>query len=117
MGSAIRDYIYIDDAISGILATMMAPPERFQAHDPVFNIGSGRGVSLRELIELLTRVLNKPIKVDYKPGRDFDVRANVLDITRARDILGWSPQVSMEEGLSRQINYLAKNLPDYEDDW
>jgi UDP-glucose 4-epimerase len=113
-GSAIRDYIYIDDAISGILATMLAPPERFKALDPVFNIGSGRGVSLRELIALLTRILKKPIKVDYKPARDFDVRANVLDITRAREILDWSPKVNIEEGLSRHIAYLGCHLLNHE---
>jgi UDP-glucose 4-epimerase len=105
-GSAIRDYIYIDDAISGLLATMLAPAERFKGLDPVFNIGSGRGVSLRELITLLTQILNKPIDVEYLPSRDFDVHANVLDITRAREILDWSPTVNIEEGLSRHIAYL-----------
>jgi UDP-glucose 4-epimerase len=105
-GSAIRDYIYIDDAISGLLATMLAPTERFKGLDPVFNIGSGKGVSLGELISLLTRILNKPIDVEYRPSRDFDVHANVLDITRAREILDWSPTVNIEEGLSRHIAYL-----------
>jgi UDP-glucose 4-epimerase len=105
-GSAIRDYIYVDDAISGLLATMLAPPDRFGAMDPVVNIGSGRGVSLRELISLLMHILDKPIEVHYKSARDFDVRANVLDITRARSILDWSPKISLEEGLSRHIGYL-----------
>jgi UDP-glucose 4-epimerase len=109
-GSAIRDYIYVDDAISGFLATMLAPPDRFSAMDPVVNIGSGRGVSLRELISLLTHILDKPIEVTYKPARDFDVRANVLDITRARSLLGWSPKISLEEGLSRHIAHLKRKF-------
>jgi UDP-glucose 4-epimerase len=109
-GSAIRDYIYVDDAISGLLAIMLAPPDRFGALDPVVNIGSGRGVSLRELISLLMRILDKPIEVHYKPARDFDVRANVLDITRARSLLSWSPKISLEEGLSRLIAYLKQQL-------
>jgi UDP-glucose 4-epimerase len=109
-GSAVRDYIYVDDAISGLLATMLAPTDRFGARDPVVNIGSGRGVSLRELISLLTRILDKPIEVHYKPARDFDVRANVLDITLARSILDWSPKISLEEGLSRHIAYLCQQL-------
>lgn len=109
-GSAVRDYIYVDDAISGLLATMFAPPDRFSALDPVVNIGSGRGVSLREIISLLTHILDRPIEVAYKPARDFDVRANVLDITRARKILDWSPKVSLEEGLSRHIAYLKQKL-------
>jgi UDP-glucose 4-epimerase len=109
-GSTIRDYIYIDDAISGLLATMLAPRDRFNELDPVVNIGSGRGVSLRELISLLTQILEKPIEVDYKPSRDFDVHTNVLDITRARKILDWSPKISFEEGLSRHIAYLKQQL-------
>jgi UDP-glucose 4-epimerase len=107
-GSAIRDYIYVDDAISGLLATMLVPPDSFHMQDPIVNIGSGRGVSLRELISLLMHILDKPIEVAYKPARDFDVRANVLDIARARSLLGWSPKVSFEEGLSRHIGYLKQ---------
>lgn len=109
-GSAIRDYIYVDDAISGLLATMLAPPDLFRALDPVVNIGSGRGVSLRELVSLLMHILDKPIEVRYKPARDFDVRANVLDIKRARSLLGWSPKTSLEEGLARHIAYLKQQL-------
>jgi UDP-glucose 4-epimerase len=109
-GSAIRDYIYVDDAISGLLATMLAPPDRFSGLDPVVNIGSGRGVSLRELISLLMHILKKPIKVAYKPARDFDVRANVLDITRARSLLSWSPKIGLEEALSRDIAHLKQQL-------
>jgi UDP-glucose 4-epimerase len=109
-GSVIRDYIYVDDAISGMLATMLASPECFDELDPVINIGSGRGISLRELIFLLMRILDKPIDVIYKPGRDFDVRANVLDIARARNLLGWSPEINIETGLSRHISYLRHQL-------
>jgi UDP-glucose 4-epimerase len=111
-GSAIRDYLYVDDAISGLLATMMASPDRFAALDPVVNIGSGRGVSLRELISLLTHILDKPIDVLYQPAREFDVRASVLDITRARSLLGWRPKIGLEEGLSRHIAYLKQQLVD-----
>jgi UDP-glucose 4-epimerase len=109
-GSAIRDYIYVDDAISGLVAMMLASPDRFSAVDPVVNIGSGRGISLRDLVHLLKQILHQPMEVDYKPGRDFDVRANVLDITRAQRLLGWSPKISLEEGLSRHIAYLKQQL-------
>jgi UDP-glucose 4-epimerase len=109
-GSVVRDYIYVDDAISGLVATMLASSDHFDGLEPVVNIGSGRGVSLRELISLLTHILEKPIEVLYKPARDFDVRANVLDITRARTLVGWSPKVSLEEGLSRHITYLKQQL-------
>jgi UDP-glucose 4-epimerase len=107
-GSAIRDYIYVDDAISGLLATEAASPDLFAGVDPVVNIGSGRGVSLQELIFLLRQILDRPIDVHYKPARDFDVSANVLDITRARSLIGWSPKISFEEGLLRHVAYLKE---------
>jgi nucleoside-diphosphate-sugar epimerase len=68
---------------------------------------------LRELISLVMHILNKPIEVAYKPARDFDVPANVLDITRARSLLCWSPKISFEEGLSRRIAYLRQQLVGY----
>jgi UDP-glucose 4-epimerase len=61
-----------------------------------------------ELISLLTQILDKPIDVLYKPARDFDVCANVLDITRARSLVGWSPKISLEEGLARHIAHLKE---------
>lgn len=109
-GSIIRDYVYIEDAISGFLLTMLAPSQRFGTLDPVINIGSGRGVSLRELISVLSHILEKTIEVDFKPSRGFDVPSNVLDITRARTLLNWSPTVSFEEGLTRYITYLKEHL-------
>jgi len=111
-GSAIRDYIYIDDAVSGFVATMSAPKSRFGAVEPVINIGSGRGVSLREVITLLSHILETPVEVEFKPSRGFDVPASVLDISRARNLLGWSPTISFEEGLSRYITHLKEQLAD-----
>jgi len=65
----------------------------------VFNIASGRGCSLNELIAAIERLLGRPVERRYLPGRGFDVPRNVLDISRARDVLGWAPRVSLEDGL------------------
>ncbi|WP_277187170.1 NAD-dependent epimerase/dehydratase family protein [Caballeronia sp. BR00000012568055] len=108
-GSTIRDYVYIDDAINGFLAAMLTPNQRFGTLDPIFNVGSGRGISLRELISVLRTVLEKPVEVDFKPSRGFDVPSNVLDISRARTLLGWTPTVTFEEGLARYITYLKEH--------
>ncbi|QGZ60804.1 NAD-dependent epimerase/dehydratase family protein [Paraburkholderia acidisoli] len=115
-GSAIRDYIYIDDAIAGFLAAMQAPRSRFGVIEPIINIGAGRGISLREIVSFLSHILERPANVSFTPGRGFDVPASVLDITRARSILGWSPTVSFEEGMSRYITYL-KELPGIRGEW
>ncbi|WP_321783635.1 NAD-dependent epimerase/dehydratase family protein [Paraburkholderia sp. J94] len=110
-GSAIRDYVYIDDAVAGFMATMLAPRSRFGAIEPIINIGSGRGVSLREIVSFLTHILEHPVEVSFKPSRGFDVPASLLDISRARSLLGWAPTITFEEGMSRYIAYLKELEP------
>jgi UDP-glucose 4-epimerase len=107
-GSAIRDYIYIEDAIAGFMAVMLAPRSRFGAVEPIINIGSGRGVSLREIVSFLSHILEHPVDVSFTPSRGFDVPASLLDISRARSLLGWAPTVTFEEGMSRYITYLKE---------
>lgn len=107
-GSTIRDYIYIDDAISGFLAAMLAPPSRFGTVEPIVNIGSGRGISLREIVSFLSHILERPVDVSFKPSRGFDVPASLLDITRARTLLDWAPTIAFEEGMSRYLAWLKE---------
>jgi UDP-glucose 4-epimerase len=109
-GSAIRDYLYIDDAVAALVAMISAPILRFGTLDPVLNVGSGRGASLQEILSLLSQILDKQIKVQYKPARRFDVRTSVLDISQAQKILGWSPKISLEQGLSTYVAYCKSKI-------
>ena len=93
-GSVVRDYIYIRDAIDAMLAAL----ERTTS-EHVFNIGSGRGHSLNELIDLMEAVTGRTADRRYLAGRQFDVPANVLSIARATQFLDWSPKVSLDSGL------------------
>lgn len=74
---------------------------RYTGDRKVFNVGSGAGLSLRQLVELLEEELARPLAVTYKPGRGFDVPTDVLCIEEARRSLGWEPRVSVAEGLHR----------------
>jgi len=100
-GSVVRDYVYVADAVAGILAAAAGAPFG------IYNIGSGRGVSLRELLEAIARVAGRRPEVRYSPGRPFDVPENVLDIARARADLDWEPEVGLEDGLARTWAWLA----------
>ena len=99
-GSVVRDYVYIDDAVRGILASGEKPGSG------VYNIGSGEGVSLRQLVEGIQDVLGRTIDVQYRPGRRFDVPENVLDISYAKRELGWKPEVNLHEGLKRTLTWI-----------
>jgi UDP-glucose 4-epimerase len=95
-GSTVRDFLHISDVVDALVAV-----SRYRGPEVLFNVGSGLGLSLRELVELLEQELGRPLEVHYQAGRSFDVPTNVLCIERARRCLGWSPQVSVAEGLRR----------------
>jgi UDP-glucose 4-epimerase len=97
-GTATRDYIHVEDVVNAISAALS-----YQGAERLFNIGSGRGVSLNQLVEMLQHGLSKPITVEYRSRRGCDVVENVLDISRARHELSWTPGVTLESGLETMI--------------
>jgi UDP-glucose 4-epimerase len=97
-GSVIRDYIYVEDVIDSIEA---AAADESDAR--IFNIGSGVGQSLNEVIAATERVLAKEIKREAQPHRAADVPASVLSINRAQEVLGWSPRTCFEDGLRLSV--------------
>lgn len=94
-GSVVRDYIYIKDAVRAFVKAL-----DYCGSPRVFNIGSGRGLSLTQVLGAIQDLLGRPVAINYQHSRKFDVPANVLDITRARDLLGWAPAVSFADGLA-----------------
>ena len=95
-GSVERDFIHVADvARAFVLATTHPRPEG------LMNIGSGTSASLREIVGLVEASLGRPLRVDYQRERKIDVKRNVLDISRARDSLGWAPQIELAEGIAR----------------
>ena len=103
-GSVVRDYIYVGDAVEGILAA-----EASEGPEGLYNIGSGEGVSLNDLVAHIRDAAGRDVEVRLLPGRPFDVPANVLDIGKARRDLGWSPRVPLAEGLRRTWEWLERN--------
>ena len=103
-GSVRRDFIYVDDVVSAVCRVVEAedPPE-------VLNIGSGEATSIRELLELIAKVTGKKTDCCYTEGRTFDVPVNMLDISRIKSLLSWAPQVSLEEGVRRTVEFIRKN--------
>ena len=102
-GSVTRDYVHVGDVAEAFVRAMeYSGPER------LFNISSGRGTSLNELIAMLEQVLGKPIERRYLPARAFDVPASVLSHDLARRELGWAPAISLQDGLARTAQWMKK---------
>lgn len=93
-GSATRDYLYIDDLVDACLRAMAGPAG-------TYNLGSGKGHSLNQLLDMIGHMTGKPLRIDYLPARVSDVQHIVLDTHHARKYLGWQPRVDLLDGLQR----------------
>lgn len=102
-GSTRRDYTYIDDIIEGV---MKAIDRRFDYE--IFNLGEQHTTSLRELIDLLGRHLDRPVKIEEKPLQPGDVTITYADIDKARRLLGYSPKYDMDAGLARFVEWFRQ---------
>lgn len=100
-GSVVRDYLYISDTIAALLQAAAN-----EGDERIFNIGSGSGHSLREIIAAVEQVTGKTAQVRYTAARKFDVPVSVLDIARARKELGWQPKTDLNEGLRLTLEHI-----------
>jgi len=94
-GSQLRDYLFVEDFVDAA--------QRLLKHENVvgiFNVGSGVGVSLSELIDQVGHVTARSIRVEMQSARVGDVSRIVLDITRIRDTVGWVPVTNLESGIA-----------------
>ena len=103
-GSVIRDYIHIADVISALIGAV-----DHTGNQNVFNIGSGRGRSLNEVLDSIELITGRSTKRRYVSGRIFDVPASVLCIERAQQSLGWFPRVEFEDGIHRFTQSLSNS--------
>ena len=103
-GSVVRDYLHVSD----VARAMVLAAAHDGAHR-VFNIGSGQGVSLNELMDTIEGLLRRPVARTYAEGRRFDVPVSVLDVSRAAAELEWVPRISLAEGLQRTLRWLSQS--------
>jgi UDP-glucose 4-epimerase len=100
-GEQTRDFTYVENAVQANLLACEAP----NVSGKVFNVGVGGRVSLNEVLRTLGKVTGKPLEAKYDPPRDGDIRDSQADISQAREYLGYDPQVSFEEGLTRTFEW------------
>ena len=100
-GEQSRDFTYIDNVVyANILAV-----EAEHASGQVFNIACGRQTSLNDLIDLLKDLLSSKVNPDHLEPRQGDIKHSLADISKAMDILGYSPKTSFEQGIKKTIGF------------
>jgi len=104
----IRDLLYITDHIEGYASAMEHP----KAIGESFNICTGKGTSIKELMSKLALLTNFDGTVEWAtiPARPYDIMKLVGDNSKARNILGWKPQVDLDMGLEKTVEMLRKNV-------
>jgi nucleoside-diphosphate-sugar epimerase len=100
-GEQTRDFTYVANVVDGVLRAVEAPG----ANGQVINVATGGRISLNTLFKEMRSVIGGCIEPTYADPRQGDVRDSQADITRARQILGYQPSVSFEEGLQRTIEW------------
>lgn len=102
-GEQSRDFTYIDNAVSANLLACQAPAEK--AAGKVFNVATGRRVTLNETFKLLQPLTSYKGQPNYGPERGGDIKHSLADISKAEAALGYKPTVDFEEGLRRTVEW------------
>lgn len=103
---AVRDYIFLDDVSEVIVDTIQKRMEGVA----IYNIGTGRGTNLFELIDIIGNTLEKEVLIDYEEGRASGINCIVLSPDKIFNEIGWRAKVSLEEGIKRTADMKRKLL-------
>jgi UDP-glucose 4-epimerase len=104
-GSVTRDYLYIDD-----VAEAFALAVDYNGSRNIFNISQGLGTSLNDLISLIETTLGYQIEKHYLPARNFDVSKSILNNHLALQEMGWTPKISLQEGIKLTADWMKKEV-------
>lgn len=105
-GSVIRDYIYISDAVEAIIN--IADSDTAKHH--VYNIGSGKGTSINQVVNIIVKELGLPVQVKYVNLRKVDVPVKYLDISRYEKEFGNIQKTSLIAGMKRTMDFFSRQM-------
>ena len=102
-----RDFTFVSDTANGIISALFSE----KAIGETINLGSGKSYKIKQIVGLVSSILNKKVGISVKKDRlrPFDVNKLVCDNRKAKKILGWEPTISFKEGLEHTINWIKEN--------
>ncbi len=104
-GSQGRSFIYVDDVVNGMMLMM----EKGMGKGAI-QLGTDYCTSIRELAEIIVKVSGKDIKIEYDLSKPEGDRGRCADCLKAENILGWKPQVTLEQGLMEAYEWIERQL-------
>jgi nucleoside-diphosphate-sugar epimerase len=105
-GLQVRDFTYVDDVIDATLAAA-----RKGRHGGVYNVGGGTPVTLLAAVHVIEEMIGRPLEIEHRDTARGDARQTSADTSLARKDLGFSPSVSLEQGLARQLEWMSERQP------
>ena len=103
-GTPTRDFLYVDDAAEGILLAA----ENYNKSEPV-NLGTGKEISIKELAELLIKLMNVKLTINWQKEKPNGQPRRAVDSRKAFEEFGFKPKISLEEGLKKTIEWYEKS--------
>jgi len=100
-GEIVRDFIYINDLVDGIYKAAL-----HSTSYTIFNIGSGVGHSINEILRIIRKIIGHEIKYSYTKNRPFDVPKIYLDISKAKKEISWEPITSLDDGIKQTWEFI-----------
>jgi nucleoside-diphosphate-sugar epimerase len=100
-GEQTRDFTYVANVVDGVLRACEAPG----ASGAIINVATGGRISLNQLFEEMRKLIGSDVRPKYEQSRAGDVRDSQADIAKARELLGYAPTVSFEEGLKKTVDW------------
>jgi UDP-glucose 4-epimerase len=108
-GLQTRDYVYVGDVARAVwLASTKPLPEKGRLDARGFNIGTGKGTNVLEIAKLLQKAAGVQIPIEFAPHRPGEQQESFVNADKARDVLGWAPEVTLAEGLARTYASFAR---------
>jgi UDP-glucose 4-epimerase len=104
-GTSERDYLFIDDAVDAFSRAVT-----YKGSERIFNVASGAGTSILNLVSEIEGLLHLPIKLNFEQRRPSDPLVNILNVDLAKDVLGWIPSTSLGDGLQKTVEWNRKRL-------
>lgn len=103
-GNTLRDYTYVSDIVSGIVAAMRYEQSDFE----IINLGNNHPVTLSQLVSVMEKVLDKKALLNKLPEQEGDVPATLADISKAKEILNYHPATLLEDGIRKFVEWQLK---------
>tara|TARA_A100001035_G_C27471801_1_gene359211 strand:- start:74 stop:499 length:426 start_codon:yes stop_codon:yes gene_type:complete len=111
-GDQIRDFNYVDDVVEALISCI----NQDKAYGKTINIGSRTNLTLKELGNELKKI-NSNVKVEFIPfpkeNKKIDIGNYFSNIELSKEILNWAPEIKLNDGLKKTINFYKKNLGNY----